>query len=920
MIRIRTVREFLWQIAEQFGNASAYSYEEDGKIVHKSYIDLNDDVTKMARDMHRLYGEQRKIAIIGDTSYLYMCAFFSTVVSANIIVPMDVKASKEELIGRLNFADVSVVILSDKYSTFKEDIISSCRKVDRVVSLESFIDNIPDIAEKEVLSVVYPDQVSAMLFTSGTTGNGYKAAMLTQDGMLACVKGFAPLYNPGDNVLSILPIHHCFEIYDGQFKALYSGCNIYINDSITNLMSNLVKYNIDSIVAVPAVANLLCSIIEHHKGKSVEEIRKYIGPISRITIGGAPVNKRMITTLDSVGILVHDGYGLTETCGGILYNAIPKDNPASCGKPFAYNLEMKIADSGELCVKGAAIMQGYYKQPELTNNVLVDGWFHTGDIATIDENNYVTIAGRKDNMIKLSSGEKIYPEQWEDKIEKIIGVTNVMVCAVNDHLAAVIYSKDNSDQNTIIQKINELNTDVPGFMKISDIRFRTTPFPMTSSMKVKRSIAYEELLNATNNDTVCIPPQNNIQAGILMQVKNLLPQIEEISITDNLYNLGLDSLSTLELSINLNCSPNLIYDCKTIEVLSKHLESSNQNIDEVNKQLKLPNINSYITDDNHVILDEGKTVLITGATGFLGPHIIKELQNYNVNIICLVRSLERFNKACEYYGVDSTNISTVVGDITTHYFGLSDDDYIHLCKKVDAVFHVAATVNHVGSVDDSYKINVKGTSRVIKFCKAADAHLYHMSSFAVSGFNTDVALTEDVLDINQQITQNPYIQTKYQAEEKVLKARADGVKTTIFRIGNLTKRASDGLFQMNSETSGLSAQIRAFEKLKCYPESMRNVLYDDTAVDKAAKAIVLLALNKGSNYVWHIINPNVHNIYDLVNVTQIDDKSFEEKLANNADTDTNILSIYYRMTKDGFNSKFDPTKTISVLDTLNFHW
>lgn len=568
-------------------------------------------------------------------------------------------------------------------------------------------------------------------------------------------------------------------------------------------------------------------------------------------------------------------------------------------------------------------MSGYYKQPELTNKVIIDGWFHTGDMAQITEDNCVVITGRKDNMIKLSSGEKICPEKWEDKIEKIEGVTAVMVCAFNDHLVAVIYSKDISEviKEFVTNSINKLNLDVPGYEKISDIRFREKPFPVTSSMKIRRSIIIKEL-SETDNTNEYIPPQNNIRAGILVQVKRILSSVEKISITDNLYDLGLDSLGTLELSVNLNCSPNLIYDCRTIKTLSEKIDSSNQlDINKINKQLKLRNVNTYIPTDTHLSLKKNNTVLITGATGFLGPHIIKELQKYEINIICLVRSLDRFNKACDYYGVDSSNITTVVGDVIKHHFGLSDDDYIHLCKKTDAVFHVAATVNHVGNVENSYGINVEGTERVIKFCKASEAHLYHMSSFAVSGFNTNQVLTEDILDIGQQITQNPYIQTKYQAEERILKARSDGINSTIFRIGNLTKRASDGVFQMNAETSGLSAQVRALNKLGSYPSSMSNMRYDDTSVDKAAKAIVTLAINDGTGYIWHILNPNIQRIDEIAKVTKTDDETFDELLNDNhLDTDVSIFSIYYRMTKDGLNLNFDTTKTVNELKKYDFTW
>ena len=126
---------------------------------------------------------------------------------------------------------------------------------------------------------------------------------------------------------------------------------------------------------------------------------------------------------------------------------------------------------------------------------------------------------------------------------------------------------------------------------------------------------------------------------------------------------------------------------------------------------------------------------------------------------------------------------------------------------------------------------------------------------------------------------------------------------------------------MNAETSGLSAQVRALNKLGSYPSSMSNMRYDDTSVDKAAKAIVTLAINDGTGYIWHILNPNIKKIDEVAKVTKTDDETFDELLnANHLDTDVSIFSIYYRMTKDGLNLNFDTTKTVNELKKYDFTW
>ena len=934
---IRTLNDFLDLIAEQFGLAEAYVWFEEGNRVSKNHIELRQDSGKMAREIHRLFGTDHKIALIGDLSYSWICTFFGIINSGNIAVPMDTKTSAAELTDRLDFADVSVVFLSKHYHDLEAQILKDCAKVEKIYMLEEYPFCISSF-ESGALPPVDPEAVSSLMFTSGTTGDGFKAAMITQKGMLADATGYAPVCMPGDRVLSILPIHHCFELFVGQMKCLYMGAAICINDSVANILKNLSVFKIASVLAVPSVANLLSSVVEREiKTKTAEEIRQLLGGhLNRITIGGAPTNAKIIETLSSVGITVIDGYGLTESTGGCLCNQNPALMPEAAGTPYVKDMQVKISD-GEICLKGPMIMKGYYKSPALTEKVMEGDWFHTGDLGEITENGYVVVYGRKDNLIKLSNGEKVYPEECEDILSNIDNVNQNMVCALDDHLVALVLLKDQSEEckNDLIEKVNQINDRMPNYKKIMDIRFRSTPFPMTSSMKIKRAVVLKEL--SGESKLHYIAPENDRQASILKQVYQMIPGLKQVGIDDNLFEHGMDSLSALNLSIHLNCDPTVIYRGKTIRAIAELTTGLSSQMDEINQDVnKVQNINNYIGKKSyHNPMAAQGSVLITGANGFLGIHIMKELADAGKQVVCLVRNKQKFEQACSYYGVSAGKSTELIfGDITKQRFGLSENEYHELAKKVTAVFHIAALVSHVGNVDRSYKINVLGTNEVIEFCRISGAQLYHMSSYAVSGFHTDKVLHEGVLDIGQQLVQNPYIQTKYQAEERVLMARGEavspwlfwvtrkaGVPSTIFRIGNLTARASDGKFQINAEENGLAAQIRALNKLKCFPASMNKVVYDNTPVDKTARAIVLLALTHGTGYIWHIMNPEIKNIAEVADCQEVPDDTFNELLTSySSDRDVAIFSIYYRMLLDGFNPKFDFSKTVRELEGLGFHW
>ncbi len=921
---MHTLRAFLDYMAERFDTADAYRWLEGDAIASKSFTELRDDASGVASKLFGLYGSGRKMALIGDMSYPWICAYYGIMNSSNISVPLDTKLNPSELAERLDYADVSIVFLSRRYERLKETILSCCRAVEAILCLEECPEELLQTASPD-LPPVDPDALASLMFTSGTSGDGLKAAMITQRAILADVTGPVPLCVPGDRLLSLLPIHHCFEIFVGQMKYLYLGATICINDSMANLIPNLTRFGITIVVAVPALANMLAAFIAQGlKTRTIDEVKGMLGGrLRRITIGGASASREVIDTLALAGITIFVGYGLTETAGGCLANCDASIRPLEAGAPYVDGMKMKL-DDGELCLRGPMVMQGYYKAPELTARVMEDGWFHTGDLAEITGEGYVIIHGRKDNMIKTSSGEKIYPEVWESRLSTIEGVSAAMVANVDDHLTAILLLKEDAPERreAAIRAIDAMNAALPGYEKILDVRFRDKPFPMTTSLKIKRREVMGELVQSPR-EASCTPPENDLQRRILEMVMQLLPGGRAVGIDDNLYENGLDSLSTINLALLLDCAPEAIYACRTIRRLSECLQEGASPMPSSGGVQKVEGINRYIALKPEAPGGLGGTVLLTGANGYLGAHILAELVKEGQTVICLVRNGEKLERACRYYGFSEAlrQVETIVGDITAERLGLNEAAYDALCARVDAVIHAAALVSHVGSAETSFRVNVGGTQEVIQLCKQSGASLFHISTYAVTGFGTDAPLTEGALDIGQEIALNPYIQTKYQAEEQVLLARARGVPSTIFRVGNLSPRASDGLFQMNAESSGMASQLRAFRKLGVFPESMREVPYDATEVDLAARAVVLLAREDGTGHIWHIMNPDVACLERLTDARPAQDAEFADRLAAlSTDRDVAILSVYYRMKQNGFNTRFASSKTQGELARLGFAW
>ena len=251
---MKTLNEFLDYTAERYGDIEAYVWGEGEKLVSKTFAELRGDAARTAAWITSRFGTRQKMALIGDTSYSWINVYYGIMCSSNISVPTDVKLSMEQIAAQLDFADVSVVFLSRKYEALKDHILENCKQVEEVLTMEDFPEAAPETALELKDMKVDCDALASLMFTSGTSGDALKAAMITHRGIIADVIGPVPLCVPGDRLLSVLPIHHCFEIFVGQMKYLYLGGTICINDSMANLLPNLTRFGITIVVAVPALA------------------------------------------------------------------------------------------------------------------------------------------------------------------------------------------------------------------------------------------------------------------------------------------------------------------------------------------------------------------------------------------------------------------------------------------------------------------------------------------------------------------------------------------------------------------------------------------------------------------------------------------------------------------------------------------
>ena len=962
------LQDFVSESARLYGDRHAYRYIVDDKVVGKSFLDLERHVNAVASWFVKRGYVSKHVAIIGSSSYRWVVSFLGIACSSNVVIPIDKMLSEDEMLGLLRMGDVDVVFLSGEFSHMADRIKRENDRVSEIIDMSgaSFCELLH--CERVELPKIDADALAEILFTSGTTGLS-KGVMLSQRNIVANINDinrmdFAQNLKTDPVVMSVLPIHHTFELTVDNLGVLYCGATVCINDKLENIVANLNRFKPAVILVVPTIAEVFYKKVK--EGLSSKEnvrkigmarkinkllgklgidvrrelyrslLEKFGGRLTNVIVGGAALRSEIAETFDEFGVNMYQGYGLTE-CAPLISANYPGCNRfGSVGKPVAY-MDVKIVD-GEILVKGDGVMLGYYKNEEATAEAFDDeGYLRTGDLGHFDEDGFLYITGRSKNLIILDNGKNIYPEELEAHISVIEGVKDVMVYESKGKICAAILPTDFNDGDLtkkIKLGIKEMNAELPPYKRVVSIAFISRDFPRTTTLKIKRKEAIKMIKEIISKKTVeYVAPTTKEQKKIISAFEKVL-SCRNVSIKEDFFDIGGDSLTALEVSAIVGIPAQEIYEHPTAEQLAEVLLSAKEAARSEDKSSVdvngLIRYNSNISHENEV-----KYVLLTGATGFLGSHILRELIKQKKRVICLVRSEEKLKSVLKYYFPkehEYLKYKVKVGDIKQKQFGLSDEDYQYLAKKVDMVIHTAANVSHAGYYADFEKTNVIGTQNVIDFCMLAGAVLQHTSTASVHGSGTveqrnpDTTFDEFVLDIGQNYRQNVYIHSKYKAEERVLMARKDGLDANIFRIGNLTWRASDGKFQRNSQDNGFLDRCRGLLKVGIYCDEIAEYPIDFTPVDECADAYVRLSLSNKVNNVYNLYNPNLFTIDSLGRrffrrFKRVSRAAYEKTLKERiSDKAVAVLSFYSSIASSSKNIPMSCDFTVKELRKLGFRW
>ena len=561
----KNLKEMINNSKEEYGEKPAFKFKnaETKEMYTMSYNEYIDEVNALGTSLISIGLKDKRIGVIGENRYEWEEAYLSVTCGTGIVVPLDKALTENELLSLIERSEIEAIFYTSKYT----EVMERAQK-EKIGKIKFFIsmdleEKEGDVySQKELIKIgkdllkngartfldaeIDNDAMAIMLFTSGTTSQS-KAVMLSHTNLVSNIYDIGSIFdiNENDTLLSFLPLHHCFECTVGFLFAISKGSTIVFCEGIRHIAENLKEFQVTVMIAVPVLFENMYKkvwqgIDKKGKTKTVKfalklsnflrvfniDIRRKLfkdihanfgGKLRLLVAGGAAFDKEAEKGFTDLGVDTYQGYGLSETSP-----VVAAENPAyhklgSIGKTFP-SFESKIVNPdecgiGELAVKGPCVMLGYYNNEEATKECLIDGWFHTGDLAYIDKDGFIFITGRKKSVIVLKNGKNVFPEETETLINKIPGVKESFVFGKPDEEDAndlkmcveVVFDRDTMKaeygvetdeaiKNKLWEKIKEINKSMPKYKYVKELIITEEELIKTTTLKIKRHEEIKKVL------------------------------------------------------------------------------------------------------------------------------------------------------------------------------------------------------------------------------------------------------------------------------------------------------------------------------------------------------------------------------------------------------------------------------------------
>ena len=533
-----SIREMLMMAVNEDGEKIAYKFKNpDGTVREVTYIEFHQTVEALGASLTEMGLGSSHIAIVSENRYDWIVAYLTVLQSAGVFIPIDRQLTTKEKLHLLTDSESEAVFFSKQYLTWFVENKASMPNIKAFICFDIDKDTDGIISYKRLIAegakldkTAYDslksneNELKMLVYTSGTTGIA-KGVMLSEHNLVSGVYYGLQVSRIYDTALSILPYHHTYESVCDILVNIHSHATLCINSVMRELVSDMQLYHPTNIYIVPAIAEFIYFLIMKNlkekgklktfkKGVKISkaalrlgiDIRPKLfaelhnlfgGKLRKIVCGGAPIRPEMGEFFNDIGIPMTGGYGITECSPLVSVNDESSNDFNTAGHRLAC-LQWRIDEPngegiGEIAVKGDVVMLGYYKMPDKTAEAIRDGWFFTGDYGYITPDDQICITGRKKNIIVLSNGKNIYPEEIENLIMNIDCISEVVVRGLknskgDEHaLEAEVYLNEEKNESEVKALISEALAELPNYKKITKVVIRNEPFPKTTSNKIIRN-------------------------------------------------------------------------------------------------------------------------------------------------------------------------------------------------------------------------------------------------------------------------------------------------------------------------------------------------------------------------------------------------------------------------------------------------
>jgi long-chain acyl-CoA synthetase len=624
MLPAHTIPVQFFEMAARFHDRVAFQIEREGRYVRFSYGDVADQTRRLANFLRRCQltpGD--RVALLSENRPEWCIAYLGIVAAGATAVPLDVQLGQEEVENLLRHSESRAVIVSEAELEKVSPLIARLPCRPHVILLDEkaaggfhSLAEILQSTEQDELPSPPPEAIASILYTSGTTGTP-KGVMLTHSNFVSnCLAAQGlNVCGPEDNMLAILPLHHVYPFMVTFLFPVLCGARVTFLQSLKapDLLRCMQETGVTILPGVPQLLAFLHRGIFQEINKRPRPLRllfhfllglagaarqalgwnvgrlifpqisrRFGGRLHTITSGGAKLDPAIGRDFGRLGFTVLEGYGLTETSPGVTFTRPERPKFESVGVPLP-GVHVRIMEPdaegiGEIAIQGPNVMQGYFKDPEGTAKSFRDGWFLSGDLGYLDAEGYLFITGRIKEVIVLSTGKNIYPEEIEAHFLKSPYIKEICLLGSeelgdprSEELAALVVpdfehlkaQRLANAEDMVRWEIENLSRHLPAYKRPTRLQIVKDPFPRTRIGKIQRHLVREasratETVPAEVDDGV--PPSETDQAlwesPVTQKILTALPVLSRkkraIRLEDNLeLDLGLDSLSRVQLVVAL---------------------------------------------------------------------------------------------------------------------------------------------------------------------------------------------------------------------------------------------------------------------------------------------------------------------------------------------------------------------------------